>query len=72
MLFKPEAQTIVCPNRNCGLRVVTKATPRGNPLILVGLLLCGILPGVLYALFASGYTYSCPACGMRVGADLMR
>lgn len=60
---------MICPNVNCGYRGPAKRRKRGS--VLLGLLLClfGLVPGVLYFIFRSGYRYSCPRCGLQIAAD---
>ena len=60
---------MICPNSNCGYKGKPKKTARGS--FIVGLILCifFLLPGILYFMFKSGYRYSCPNCGMKIGVD---
>lgn len=62
-------KTIICSNTNCGFRGAPEKKARGSRIVLLFLLLLGVLPGLLYLLFFSGYTYSCPQCGVRINAD---
>jgi DNA-directed RNA polymerase subunit RPC12/RpoP len=57
---------IICPNPNCGYRGPARKEPRGS--LIVGLLLCFLflLPGLIYLVFMSGYTYCCPQCGLHI------
>lgn len=48
-----------CPN--CHKEVDTHMTA-GQVLLFVILLLCGLIPGILYALF---HSRKCPSCGAR-------
>lgn len=65
------AKSIICANPNCGYQGPAQRKARGNILILVLLLLLGALPGILYLLFAGGYDYLCPKCGMKQPGSLI-
>jgi hypothetical protein len=60
---------ILCPNPNCAYAGKPKKVARGST--IVGLFLCifFLIPGLLYFLFAGGYRYMCPACGMQIQND---
>ena len=55
----PEAQ-MVCPE--CGATIVPETQRFGSMTIMILLFLCGIWPGVLYAVLKCGVTYNCPQC----------
>jgi hypothetical protein len=57
---------IFCPNPNCGYRGRGRRRPKGSTVVLVVLLLCGVLLGILYAIFTSGDEILCPRCGIKV------
>lgn len=65
----PGPGQIICPNPNCGKVGTPICKSRGSVLIMVFLLLIGIIPGLLYALLASGYDYFCPNCGMKLRSE---
>ncbi len=54
-----------CPNPSCTYEGVIERRARGNTVVLLLLLLCGILPGVIYIMAHHGYDYYCPQCGWR-------
>lgn len=56
-----------CPN--CG--DVVKPIRKSKGSFAVGLLLCllAVVPGVIYFIVMSGYTYTCPSCGIQTGKD---
>jgi len=60
---------IICPNANCGYKGPAKKKSRGSSIVFIVLLMFGILPGILYAVFRSGYRYECPQCGIAISAD---
>jgi len=64
--------SFICPNPNCGYIGHPRSKARGSIIVFFFLLLLGGLPGILYALFTSGYEYSCPRCNMFLRSDLIR
>jgi len=62
-------KSIICQNPNCDYTGPSKKIARGSLLVMFFLLLLGILPGILYMIFRSGYRYSCPRCGMQLHTD---
>lgn len=60
---------IICPNVNCGYEGPARRRARGSAIVGVVLLCLMVLPGVLYLIFAQGYRYYCPNCGIQVGSD---
>lgn len=62
-------KTIICPNANCAFQGAPKKKARGS--IIVGLVLCCffLLPGLIYFMLRSGYTYLCPKCGFQIASD---
>lgn len=68
-LFAGPPRQIICPNPNCGYKGPAKRQARGS--FFDGLVLCllGLLPGLIYFAFRSGYRYSCPQCGMQIASD---
>ncbi len=57
----------VCPNPNCHYEGEGQICRRGSWITLVFLLLIGLLPGILYAIFFGGHNTYCPKCGMLWG-----
>ncbi|WP_288594149.1 hypothetical protein [uncultured Victivallis sp.] len=57
---------IICPNPNCHYQGQGKREGSTSGILLVLLLCFGILPGILYLLFAGKPGIICPRCGMRV------
>jgi hypothetical protein len=53
-----------CPYKNCGHEGYVLQCSGIKPLILVVLLLCGIVPGLIYLAVARSY-YICPSCHMK-------
>lgn len=62
----PRRGEIICPNTNCGYIGVPKKQARGS--LAVGCLLSFLLllPGLIYFVLMSGYTYVCPRCGVQI------
>lgn len=58
---------IVCPS--CGYRGQPERKARGSFLMIIVLFALGILPGLLYVLFASGYNVHCPRCDFFIRTD---
>jgi DNA-directed RNA polymerase subunit RPC12/RpoP len=54
---------------NCHAEVKPKKKSKGCLLILIPLLFLYIVPGVIYALFYSGYIYKCPKCDHNINID---
>ena len=54
---------------NCHAEVKPKKTAKGCILILIPLLFIYIVPGIIYALFYSGYIYKCPKCKTKIKVD---
>jgi hypothetical protein len=65
----PKSGEIVCPNPNCGYVGRPNKIARGSTIIGILLLLCWILPGVIYFMFFSGYRYCCPRCQCQISND---
>jgi hypothetical protein len=65
----PGPGDIVCPNPNCGYVGPGQKIARGSTIIGILLLLCWILPGVIYFMFFSGYRTCCPRCQCQVNND---
>ena len=63
--------SFICPNPNCGFRGIADRKARGSVIVAVLLFLFGVLPGVLYLIFASGYHYYCPKCHMKQPGNLI-
>lgn len=57
---------IICPNPNCGYRGEGKVDGSKSGCLFLLLLMLGVLPGILYLLFAGKQGLICPKCGMRV------
>jgi hypothetical protein len=64
--FLTARNPIICPNVNCGFKGEGVKKPMGNGLIAVILLLFFIVPGIIYMIVYSGFTLSCPHCGVKV------
>ncbi len=60
------AENIICPNPNCGYRGPGAKDGGSSGCLLLILLVCGVLPGILYLLFCGKPGVVCPRCGMRV------
>ncbi len=65
----PRPGEIVCPNPNCGYVGQGQKIARGSTIVGILLLLCWILPGVIYFMFFSGYRTCCPRCQCQVNND---
>lgn len=63
---KQGGDKIICPNQSCGYVGVGKRTGGTSGCLLLILLLLGIVPGILYLLFAGSPGITCPKCGMRI------
>jgi hypothetical protein len=63
------AHAIICPNQNCGFQGEPKKKARGS--LIVGFVLCFffLVPGLIYFMLRSGYTYLCPKCGLQISSD---
>ncbi len=61
-----------CPNPNCDYAGEVRREPRGSQTLGCLLLVLGILPGIIYMIFASGYKYYCPKCYEHLGSELFR
>lgn len=59
-------EEIICPNPNCGYRGPGKRDGGSSGCLLLILLLCGLLPGILYLLLCGTPGVICPRCGMRI------
>jgi hypothetical protein len=69
MKLHPDAdlgRVVICPNPNCGFRGEGTLVNEGSVATAVLLFLCGILPGLLYVLFAYKTSLHCPQCGVFV------
>lgn len=60
---------IICPNPNCGYTGYPMKKEKGSLFMFLFLLLFGVVPGLIYLIFKSGYYYICPKCGIKVGED---
>ena len=56
--------TATCPY--CGHQGRMRRRAKGSILVGLILLLCYVLPGVLYLYFTAGYRYYCPRCRNRL------
>ena len=54
---------VACQNPNCGFSGIPKERFRGSATLLVLLFLCGVIPGLIYAVICCGTEYGCPSCG---------
>jgi hypothetical protein len=66
---QPGRGDIVCPNPNCGYVGPGQKIARGSTIIGILLLLCWILPGIIYFMFFSGYRTCCPRCQCQINND---
>ena len=57
----------VCPNPKCTYEGEGQIRKRGSWITLIFLLLIGVLPGILYAIFFGGHNTYCPRCGIEWG-----
>jgi hypothetical protein len=51
----------------CGSSRSPVAKSKGSTVVLLVLLFLAIVPGIIYAIFFSGYVYVCPKCGFKYG-----
>jgi len=63
---------IVCPNPNCNYCGKPQREAKGSLFVAITLMLFFLLPGILYLVFASGYRYKCPQCGLVLRTDLVQ
>ena len=61
------ADRIICSNPNCGFKGEATPVSRGSTVLFFLLLLVGILPGLLYYIFAGGWDNYCPRCNLNLG-----
>ena len=54
--------TFICPNTSCGFKGMSLQQTTGSGWTLFFLSLCGLIPGLLYAIFCCGTIYRCPRC----------
>ena len=66
---QPGRGEIVCPNPNCGYVGPGNKIARGSTIVGILLLLCWILPGIIYFMFFSGYRTCCPRCQCQINND---
>lgn len=66
---QPGQGEIVCPNPNCGYIGPGDKIARGSTIVGILLLLCWILPGIIYFMFFSGYRTCCPRCQCQINND---
>ena len=66
---QPGRGEIVCPNPNCGYVGRGDKIARGSTIVGILLLLCWILPGIIYFMFFSGYRTICPRCQCQINND---
>jgi len=66
---QPARGDIVCPNPNCGYVGRGNKIARGSTIVGILLLLCWILPGIIYFMFFSGYRTCCPRCQCQINND---
>jgi len=52
-----------CPNPSCSHKGDMTRKSRLNGFVLILLLMCGLLPGIIYWLAYRRPEYYCPACG---------
>lgn len=51
----------------CGSTGTPIRKAKGSSGVMILLLLLWIIPGILYAIFMSGYVFVCPKCGAKLG-----
>ncbi|MCY3017494.1 MAG: zinc ribbon domain-containing protein [Planctomycetota bacterium] len=61
----PHRERRLCPMCRSAQPAVKKR--KGSILVAIILLLVFLLPGIIYCIVYSGYTYECPDCGYRYG-----
>ena len=67
-----EKGSFICPNPKCSYVGEASREPKGSWGAALLLLLLGLIPGLLYCVFASGYRYTCPRCGLVLRTDVVR
>lgn len=63
---RPRGQNIICPNVNCKYTGWANYEGRKSGCLLLILLCLGILPGIIYLLWAGQRTLNCPKCGFKI------
>ena len=58
---------VMCPH--CRYVGIPKRKSKGSSIVLIILFLFFLLPGIIYLIFLSGYTYTCPQCGVKIPKD---
>jgi len=56
----------ICPNPNCDFTGVVSGERDGKLWLMIALLLLWVLPGIIYAIFTSGYIWTCPKCNLQL------
>jgi hypothetical protein len=64
------AGQVICSNPNCGAVVTPVQKRKGSALVMIFLFCIGVIPGLIYAIFASGYDYFCPRCGIKLRSEM--
>jgi len=64
--------SFICPNPKCSYVGEPSREPKGSSMMALLLLCLGLIPGLLYCVFASGYRYKCPKCGLVLRTDIVR
>jgi hypothetical protein len=49
----------------CGYRGRPEKRAKGSAIVAFALLLFGVLPGLIYMMFFSGYVWACAQCGAK-------
>jgi hypothetical protein len=66
----PGPGEIICTNPNCGYVGKPEKKSRGSAIVMIFLLLIAVIPGLLYAVFMSGYDYFCPHCHAKLRSEI--
>ena len=63
---RQEITDVICTNTNCGYKGEPGRKKQFSYIVFSGLLLCGILPAIVYAVAVPRYKYWCPECQTRL------
>jgi DNA-directed RNA polymerase subunit RPC12/RpoP len=64
------SKKVTCPY--CGHHEEAEATPRGNAAECIFFYLIFIIPGIIYTLMRSGFTYTCKNCKATLSTDKVK
>ena len=54
----------ICPNPNCDYQGKPELEGYGSAFVLLILIICGLVPGIIYWAMCMGMKYICPKCKM--------